>query len=76
MTFRLKSRNSTDLAGFINTLTANGYQVTFREGGNHNILMADVDNDSCKIRNASKLACGEILEELDEHKHSNMETDK
>ena len=51
MTFRFKTHESRDLDGFVKTLTSNGYQVTFREGGNSRILMCDISDDKCVIRN-------------------------
>ena len=51
MTFRFKIHDALNLDGFIKTLTSNGYQVNFREGGNARILMCDVSDDKCIIRN-------------------------
>lgn len=51
MTFRFKMHESRDVDGFIRLLTSNGYQVTFREGGNARILMCDVTDDKCIVRN-------------------------
>lgn len=53
-TYRLKMYEDYQLEGFIKTLTSNGYEVTFREGGNARILMCDVADDKCKIRESSK----------------------
>ena len=49
-TFRLKMHDAKNLDGFINILTSNGYCVKFREGGNARILMCDVVDDKCKIK--------------------------
>lgn len=49
-TYRFKMHNSADLDGFINTLTSNGYKVLLRSGGNARILMCDVIDGDCKVR--------------------------
>lgn len=51
MTYRFKTHEARDIDGFIRTLVSNGYRVSFREGGNARVLMCDVTDDKCVVRN-------------------------
>ena len=50
MTIKIHNPKASDLEGFVNILTKNGYKVTFRKGGRLN-LMADIESESAVILN-------------------------
>ena len=64
MTYRFKSFTANDLQGFLNLMVANGYVVTFREGGNKNVLMCDVSSGSCVVRNSKSKETTDSLETI------------
>ncbi len=70
-TFRLKNSNEKDLAGFINILTKNGYEVNLRTGGTAH-LMADIESGEAKIREIkSSPDFSNLMSQLKAHEFGN-----